>query len=266
MIVQKDFLNKLRDFGLNSYESRLWTALLSRGVSTAGELSDIANVPRSRSYDVLESLEKKGFVMTKVGKPIKYIAVSPEEVFERVKKRIRQTTEERLVIIDNMKKSSVLDELKLLHSTGLELVEPYDLSGSIKGRDNLYTHIESRIKNARDTILISTTAQGLVRKAAYFKKSLTKAQERGVKTLVLATVNKESQEAAKELGKVVEIRSKQNPARYIMIDGKEITFMLSDDKQVHSNYDTGIWVNTPFFTAALEAMFYKEWENQKPFK
>ncbi len=53
MIIQKDFLNRLKDFGLNSYESKLWAALLSRGVSTAGELSDIASVPRSRSYDVL---------------------------------------------------------------------------------------------------------------------------------------------------------------------------------------------------------------------
>ncbi|UCH12946.1 MAG: hypothetical protein JSW18_02215, partial [Candidatus Omnitrophota bacterium] len=44
MIVEKEFLNKLRDFGLNTYEAKLWTALLSRGVSTAGELSDIANV------------------------------------------------------------------------------------------------------------------------------------------------------------------------------------------------------------------------------
>ncbi|MBW2966761.1 hypothetical protein KY342_06680, partial [Candidatus Woesearchaeota archaeon] len=74
MIVQKEFLNKLKDFGLNTYESKLWTALLSRGVSTAGELSDIANVPRSRSYDVLESLEKKGFIIMKLGKPIKYMA------------------------------------------------------------------------------------------------------------------------------------------------------------------------------------------------
>jgi len=86
MIVQKNFLNKLKDFGLNTYESKLWTALLSRGVSTAGELSDIANVPRSRSYDVLESLEKKGFIVMKLGKPIKYIAVPPAEVIERVKK------------------------------------------------------------------------------------------------------------------------------------------------------------------------------------
>ena len=81
MIVQKDFLNKLKDFGLNSYESKLWVALLSRGVSTAGELSDISNVPRSRAYDVLESLEKKGFVIVKVGKPIKYLAQSDKEVW-----------------------------------------------------------------------------------------------------------------------------------------------------------------------------------------
>ena len=63
MIVKKEFLNKLKDFGLNTYESKLWTALLSRGISTAGELSDIAGVPRSRSYDVLESLAKKGFIL-----------------------------------------------------------------------------------------------------------------------------------------------------------------------------------------------------------
>ncbi len=64
MIVKEDFLNKLRQFfSLNLYEAKIWTALLSRGVSTAGELSDIGNVPRSRAYDILESLEKKGFVV-----------------------------------------------------------------------------------------------------------------------------------------------------------------------------------------------------------
>ncbi|HIJ10966.1 TPA: TrmB family transcriptional regulator, partial [Candidatus Woesearchaeota archaeon] len=60
MIVKDELLGTLRrHFDLNLYEVKLWTALLSRGVSTAGELSDIADVPRSRSYDVLESLEKK---------------------------------------------------------------------------------------------------------------------------------------------------------------------------------------------------------------
>ena len=90
MIVKEDFLKKLKvSFNLNIYEVKIWTALLSKGVSSAGELSDISNVPRSRSYDVLESLEKKGFVVMKIGKPIKYLAVEPKEVIERVKKNLR---------------------------------------------------------------------------------------------------------------------------------------------------------------------------------
>ena len=65
MIVGEQFLSKLKHFGLNSYQAKLWTALLSRGVATAGELSDISNVPRSRAYDVLQSLAEKGFVVVR---------------------------------------------------------------------------------------------------------------------------------------------------------------------------------------------------------
>ena len=95
MIVKEELLSKLRRyFNLNLYEVRIWTALLSRGVSTAGELSDIGRVPRSRAYDVLETLEKKGFVTMKLGKPIKYLAVNPTEVVERVKKNIQIEADE----------------------------------------------------------------------------------------------------------------------------------------------------------------------------
>ena len=90
MIIKDEFLAKLRRyFSLNLYEVKIWAALLSRGVSTAGELSDIADVPRSRSYDVLESLEKEDSSSCKLGKPIKYIAVPPSEVLERVKNQPR---------------------------------------------------------------------------------------------------------------------------------------------------------------------------------
>ena len=91
MIVKEEFLSRLRKiFDLNLYEVKVWTALLSRGTSTAGELSNISDVPRSRTYDILESLEKKGFIVMKLGKPIKFVALKPEEVVERVKKNLMQ--------------------------------------------------------------------------------------------------------------------------------------------------------------------------------
>ncbi|MBU1623327.1 MAG: helix-turn-helix domain-containing protein, partial [Nanoarchaeota archaeon] len=157
MIVQKDFLNKLKDFGLNSYESKLWIALLSRGVSTAGELSDISNVPRSRAYDVLESLEKKGFIIVKVGKPIKYLAVPPAEVVERVKKKVVEEASQRNHILSKLKDSDVLIELNSLHTDGIKLVDPTDRSGAFRGREKAYDHLVYLVKNAEKNIVLMTS-------------------------------------------------------------------------------------------------------------
>ncbi len=264
MIVQQEFLNKLKDFGLNTYESKLWTALLSRGVSTAGELSDIASVPRSRSYDVLESLEKKGFIILKLGKPIKYMAVQPSEVLERVKKKIEEDAKSQMKIIDSIKKSNILDELNILHNQGIKLVDPTDLSGSLKGRNNLYQHLDMMIKSAEKTVVIMTTAQGLIRKADRFKNSLERASKRGVKIKILAPVTKENTKSAKELSKFAEIKSTEERARVCIVDGKEVLFMLIDDENVHPTYDTGIWVSTKLFAATLENFFNSVWSKLKP--
>lgn len=264
MIVQKDFLNKLKDFGLNTYESKLWTALLSRGISTAGELSDIANVPRSRSYDVLESLEKKGFIIMKLGKPIKYIAVSPEEVIERVKKKIVGDSDKQIGMINAIKESEVLVELNMLHKEGIELVDPVDLSGSLKGRTNLYNHLDTMIRGAEKSIVIMTTAQGLIRKAENLKSSLEKAKKKGVKIRIAAPVNKQTQNAVKELSKLAEIKNTSEKARFCVVDGKEIEFMLLDDEKVHPTYDSGVWINTSFFAETLSNFFDACWSKMKP--
>ena len=87
--------NKLTEFGLNSYETKLWLTLLSEGPLVVGELSDIANVPRSRSYDVLESLEKKGFIHIKKRKPVRCETIPPILVIENIKKRIKKNTRGR---------------------------------------------------------------------------------------------------------------------------------------------------------------------------
>jgi len=263
MIVETDFLNRLRDFGLNSYEAKLWAALLSRGISTAGELSDIANVPRSRSYDVLESLEKKGFIMVKVGKPIKYIAVAPEEVLERVKKKISDHADKQSKMLDQFKSSELLDELNLLHKTGVELVDPSELSGALKGRSNVYAHLNTMIKNAEKSIILHTTSSGLTRKADELGRALKKAHEKGVKIRIAAPITKTNKAVATELSKFAEIRHTDNKSRFMIIDGKDLTFLVMDDDNVHPSYDLGLWAKTPFFATTVENMFNHQWEHMK---
>ena len=252
MIVQKDFLGKLKDFGLNSYEAKLWTALLSRGVATAGELSDIANVPRSRSYDVLESLERKGFVVMKLGKPIKYIAVPPSEVVERVKKSVKEDAQRQEKVLDDLKKSDVLRDLSDLFKQGIDLVEPADITGAVRGRGNLYSHLSSMFKNADKKITIVTTEHGLARKADSLKNALSKAKDRGVKIKIISTKAKHISKV-QNLSKLAQIKYVDSvPARFVVVDGKQVTFMVLDDASTHPNYDFGVWVDYSQFAKAFD--------------
>ncbi len=264
MIVETEFLNKIKDFGLNSYEAKLWTALLSRGIATAGELSDISNVPRSRSYDVLESLERKGFIIMKLGKPIKYIAVPPEEVLDRVKKSIMDSAQKHAQTLEGIKKSEVLSELNLLHKQGLDLVEPSDLTGAIKGRTNLYNHLAAAIKNAEKSVSILTTEKGAARKLEALKTALQKAKDKGVKVRIAAPFGKASP-AAKELGRYAQVKSVGGiDARFCVVDKKTVTFMALEDNAAHPNYDFGVWVNTKFLATSFENLFDRVWGSKQP--
>jgi sugar-specific transcriptional regulator TrmB len=268
MIVKDEFLSRLRKiFDLNLYEVKVWTALLSRGTSTAGELSNISDVPRSRTYDILESLEKKGFIVMKLGKPIKFIALKPEEVVERVKKNLVKYAQERTKRLETLKDDEVLEELNGLFTKGIKFVEPSELSGSLKGRQNLYNHLDMMIRDAEKTVTIVTTADGLNRKLEALMPILEKSKKRGVKIRIAAPINNNNIKYARELKKVADVKEMQNiRARFTLVDSNQIMFMLLDDEKFHPNYDLGVWINTEFFAQALEQMFELAWNEMKPVK
>ncbi|MBI2139151.1 hypothetical protein HYU13_06170 [Candidatus Woesearchaeota archaeon] len=257
MLVEKNFLSKIRDFGLNTYESKVWIALLSRGTSTAGELSDIANVPRSRSYDVLESLEKKGFILMKPGKPITYIAVAPREVIERIKQKMEEESNERLDLIESIKSTSLLEELNGLHSKGIQTLDATDMTGCIRGRKNIYNHLQTMFKNAKKSIVISTTVEGAKRKADLLSKSLVKARQRGVMIKIGSPLDVQSKEA-KELARSGIYKKTKPFSRFCVVDKREVLFCLMDDGQVHPSYEVAVWVNTEYFANILEKSFLNQ--------
>ncbi|MBT5343202.1 TrmB family transcriptional regulator [Candidatus Woesearchaeota archaeon] len=258
MIVQKDFLNKLKDFGLNSYESKLWVALLSRGVSTAGELSDISNVPRSRAYDVLESLEKKGFVIVKVGKPIKYLAVPPTEVVERVKKKVMEEADQRNKVLCTLKESDVLGELTTLHTEGIKLVDPTDKSGAFRGRDKVHEHLNTMVKNAQSSITLMISKEGLERKYDLLAAPLKKAVKKGVKINVAVPANA-NKTILKELSQFATVSNNvKGNARFCLVDNEQMLLFLTDDKKVHKSYDSAVWVEAPQFINYFGSLFNKE--------
>ena len=268
MIIKDEFLSRLRKiFDLNLYEAKVWTALLSRGVSTAGELSNISDVPRSRTYDILESLEKKGFVIMRLGKPIKFVALKPDEVVERVKRNLMVEAQNKSKRLEQLKTDDVLSELTTLYTNGVKFIEPSDLSGSLRGRQNVYNHLDMMIRSAEKEVTVFTTAEGLNRKFETLLPAIEKAKKRGVNIKVAAPITQENYKVAKDLSKFAEVRdSSENnmKGRFAIIDASQLMFMLLDDKKVHPNYDVGVWLSSEFFSQVMDQMFNKTWEQMPP--
>ncbi len=209
MTENQETIKKIKLFGLNTYEAKIWTALLSRGVSTAGELSDIANVPRSRSYDVLESLEKKGFVVMKLGKPIKYLAVPPKEVLNNIKRRITKKKEKHLSEIKSASFSNIINTFQELHEKNTPPQK--NIVAVLKGRKNIHKHISFLFRTSKKDLIFSTEdpSTGIL----------------GVKG---------------ETGK--DIVEKSTGIRLCVTDDDNLLIFPISEQDVHPDYDLCIWV------------------------
>ncbi|HIP66547.1 MAG TPA: TrmB family transcriptional regulator [Candidatus Nanopusillus sp.] len=268
MVIREDLITKVKQiFGLNTYEAKVWLALLAKGVATAGEISDLAEVPRSRTYDVLESLEKKGFVIAKLGKPIKYIAVPPKDILARLRKKYEEEMKYKLKLLEDLKQSEIIQELETIHQSGVKILDITEKSGAIRGRHNIYGHLETMFKGAEEDIYIMTTDTAFIRKIDTFKNLFLELKDRGVKIKVITPINEANARYVRDMLEVAEIYDAGDlRGRVIIVDKEEVMLMLFDDKEVHATNDIAIWVYAPFVARAIASLIDKVIPQLKPAK
>ena len=86
-----DIVERLKEIGLNSYEAKVYIALLKKYPATGYEVSKLANIPQSRTYDTLKALEQKHIVVTTGKKPVEYTPIKPSELTKQYKRKMTST-------------------------------------------------------------------------------------------------------------------------------------------------------------------------------
>jgi len=252
MLVKQDLIKKVRDyFNLNIYETKIWLALLKKGMATAGEVAAISGVPRSRAYDILESLEKRGFAIVKLEKPIKYIGIKPRIILEKLKNNVRKDAEERIVELSGIRNTDEFSELESLYKMGMEPIKKEDISISLKGKSNISNYIKEIIKNAEKEVIICTNAEELISKQRLFSQTFEVLEKSGVKIKVALSG---SGNLIKQIESKFKIKFKRINinAKFFIIDRKEILFYLSKNQ---NEEDVAIWLNSEFFSKAFASLF-----------
>ena len=77
-------VKSMTELGLTEYEARCFVALTRLPKGTAKEISQVADIPRSRVYDTVDRLERKGLVETQQSDPREYKAMSVETACRRL--------------------------------------------------------------------------------------------------------------------------------------------------------------------------------------
>ncbi|HLG24768.1 MAG TPA: helix-turn-helix domain-containing protein [Candidatus Nanoarchaeia archaeon] len=251
MQQEKKFLMELKQhFRLNIYEVKIWTALLSRGIASAGELADISGVPRSRCYDVLETLEKKGFIIMKIGKPIKYLAVQPQVILERVKHNIKSEADEIASQIENIKETEEFKELELLHTTGVQHVDIDSISKSIVGRTAINRFIKDMVLSAGQKVDFVCAPQNTERCVKLLKNLLPNLSKKGINSRIFCQFDNSISRKLQN-SEVIDYNSNTT---FVSIDNKEMIFLVSNESAA-PDYEVAIWIKSPFFVNAVNILF-----------
>jgi len=132
-------VEQLTEFGLSTYAARTFVALERLGEGTAQDVSDVADVPRTRVYDAVAELEDYGLVDVRQSTPKRFWPVSAETAgrhFDRIySRRVDRLTE------------------------ALDDIEPAERAGeqggvwTVTGRDTVTERVVEFVDDADDEIV-----------------------------------------------------------------------------------------------------------------
>jgi len=222
---------------------------------TAAEISLSSNVPRSKVYEVLKSLSKKGLIEIVRGKPLKFNVIPPHEIFEKSRNNIKEQLDEaenELNIIYEEQIPNVPAPIWLVHGPEKNMSKELEI-----------------ISRAKSSVFIIA---GFIFKdeAIKLKESINKASSRGVhiKAVISPSCNVDDHkiDVKKEMDNSdCEMKIFQLPhIKLVVRDEKEmlITFCKLKDGKIISQTAIGIWNQYSEFVETITGVYNFIWTTE----
>lgn len=161
MTRHSDMARDLQQLGFTAYEAMAYISLLEYHPVTRYELSKNSGVPRSAIYNVISRLEELGAVSPQSTEPEKYIPLSPDKLFELLRRRFDLRIEKAQKSLKDYEFQIIPDHL-----------------WNVVGYDNMILKARELIHGARQSIYLSVWQ----REYKHLEKELSFALTRGVET------------------------------------------------------------------------------------
>lgn len=243
---------KLRNYGLDKYESLTYIALLRIGLSTSSVISSESKVPYGRIYSVLYSLETKGFVKVYRGTPKRFMVIEPRVILNKL-------IDNKIDEINRLKTSSEKFVLELENLGKQEIKKPLEIINIVEGKKNylnLSVKLHKRAKKEWRTI------HGLPLYQPHLN-SYKEAAKNGIKIKILTHITDDNKKHLKIWKKLkIEIRNlKYIPSRFTIIDDTDVVLRLINEE---INGYISLWIQNPALAKTLSTYFDSLWKSANP--
>ena len=248
MLLTKEVLTALSELGLNKYEAKVYLTLITEGISTAKNISDITSIPYGKVYEIINTLASKGLAIVLPTKPMKCQAISPKDSIATLKKDYQDKIEKFETI--------VLKELEPIFTKSKKFVEPQGIFWVMKGRSNINKKMEDMVRKAREQVCIFTSENGLKR-LGFHKDILEETNRNKVKILVAGNISKNNCNDIKSLDFCEFRHIADVPSHFISTDRNECMMIepLPDDEDFVYGRDLAVLVSNSSFTKFLDDSF-----------
>ncbi len=245
--ISQDARKVLKELGLTDYETRAYVALLERGVLTASQVSENADVPYSKVYETLSSLERKGWIETEKGRPSRYYPKTPLEALAAAKMQLEEKAK-------NWEKT-ITSELQPFYEKR-EIREKPDI-WILRGEISTIAKLKEMLEKTKSELMVAapTLPEALI---DLLLPLLQRLQSADIKILFMVSKQATAWNL-KELERMAEVRVRDRMfGGGIIVDGKEAILFLGEEKPT-----LVIWSNHLGLVQFAKDYFQHLWDSSK---
>ncbi|MEM2907402.1 MAG: helix-turn-helix domain-containing protein [Candidatus Odinarchaeota archaeon] len=255
-----NIVKKLVELGFTAYEAKVYLVLSTEGSLNPTEIADKSGVPRPNVYRVLEKLEAEGYARREaVPRGARYLAVSPEEVAEKIEQRLK----DKEIAVKELK--TLIKEIK-----PAEIVSASETMWLVNGVEEIKKLVEkSIVKSERELIILSPPlfGQETVEEKKIFLEKLIRRVNMGLNLIIGWPINRDDIHIAKELmnkATVYHWSLGEVPMGIYCSDGKECLITFIGKWAPLISYDLGLWIRNPIYVKPIEYLASKLLTITKP--
>ncbi len=252
----------LAERGVPERAARIYIAASREGPQTASELARMSGTHRVETYRHIQQLREAGLLRPVGGRPMRFGALSAEELLERW---IRTTSE------DLRRLEAGRDHLLREFQEHISTPEVSDGRKYVvmERRKSLYSFLRKQIGLARKEIQLSLSPSALSRFIdGGLDRDLRTAKQRGVKVRVITEINRGNLADVKHFSAFSEVRNTRTmpAARGVLLDKSGAVVYVAGDLRTGGNEDhlVTVWTTDPEFLNLVRVQYQQLWNHCTP--